>query len=342
MQQHKAHEVRVLRVYYPEVLNGGLMYYFIVNYRGGNGRGQKVWKDVRSILEAESVPYHAWRTRGRGHAARLATEIIRRYSSKDVHVNLIVLGGDGTVNEVINGISDFDRVWLGVIPTGSGNDFVRGLGLPTKPVPALMQILNCEKPTRVDLGWVKGDNQAPRMFGISAGIGLDAEVCKKALKSRQKRFLNKLGAGKLTYILLTIESLFTMKTRDGRVIYDGNLEDVLRVRKMIFLAGMNLRWEGGGVPMAPDADPFDGKISTCVAENIPKWKTFFELPILVMGKQKKLKGFTLKEGATLDIEMEEPVVLHVDGEYGGDVRRIHVEVLPGRLQLLMNGACCNC
>ena len=318
------------------------MYYFIVNYRGGNGRGQRVWKNIRKILEAENIPYHAWRTRGRGHAARLTVQIIRRFSSKDTHVNLIVLGGDGTVNEVINGISDFDRVWLGVIPTGSGNDFARGLGLPIRPVPALMQILNCESPTRIDLGWVKGDNHAPRMFCISSGVGLDAEVCKKAMKSKQKRFLNKIGFGKLTYILLTLESLFTMKTRNGRVIYDGNAEDVLLVRKMIFLSGMNLSWEGGGVPMAPDADPNDGKISTCVAENVPKWKTFFELPVLIRGKQEKLKGFTLRDGATIDIEMDEPVVLHIDGEYGGDVRRVHMETLPGRLQVLMGAPCCAC
>ena len=318
------------------------MYFFIVNYGGGSGRGRKTWRDIRGILEAEAVPYHAFRTRYPGHATRLTVEILRRYGSAEAPVSLVVVGGDGTVNEVLNGITDFEKVWLGVIPTGSGNDFVRGHGLPTKTVPALMRILNCEIPERVDLGVVAGDSNAPRIFGISAGIGLDAEVCKKALKSKQKKMLNGLGLGKLTYVLLTIESLFTMKTVDGRVTFDGDFEDVLRVNKLIFLAAMNTPWEGGGVPMFPGADAADGEISTCSAAGIPKWKTFFELPVLVAGKQRKLKGFTMRSGRTIDIEMDRPVVLHFDGEYGGDVRRIHIDTLPGKLQLMKGTACTAC
>ena len=86
--------------------------------------------------------------------------------------------------------------------------------------------------------------------------------------------------------------------------------------------------------MAPKASASDGRISTCVADSIPKWKTFLELPVLVIGKQKWLKGFTLRDGATIDIETDEPVVMHVDGEYGGMVKRIHMEALPGKLRLL--------
>ena len=318
------------------------MYFFIVNYGGGSGHGRKTWRNIRGILEAEAVPYHAFRTRYPGHATRLTVEILRRYGSAEAPVSLVVVGGDGTINEVLNGITDFEKVWLGVIPTGSGNDFVRGHGLPQKTVPALMRILNCEIPERVDLGVVAGDSNAPRIFGISAGIGLDAEVCKKALKSKQKKMLNGLGLGKLTYVLLTIESLFTMKTADGRVTFDGDFENVLRVNKLIFLAAMNTPWEGGGVPMFPWADAADGEISTCSAAGIPKWKTFFELPVLVAGKQKKLKGFTMRNGRTIDIEMDRPVVLHFDGEYGGDVRRIHIETLHGKLQLMKGTACTAC
>ena len=315
------------------------MFYFIVNYGGGSGHGKKTWKDVRGILDSEKVPFRAYRTKYPGHAMRIATEIVRRYSSKEIPASIVVVGGDGTVNEVLNGIMDFDRVWLGVIPTGSGNDFARGHGLPGKTVPALLHILNCDMPEKVDVGCVTGDSNAPRLFGISTGIGLDAEVCKKALQSGQKKLLNGLGLGKLTYLTLTLESLFTMKTNSGRIIFDGDLESVAHLRKLIFLSGMITRWEGGGVPMAPDADPRDGQLSCCLATNIPKWKSFFDLPFLVFGKQKKLKGFTLRDSRTIDIEMERPVVLHADGEYCGDVRRIHMEVLPRKLNLLKGGTC---
>ena len=283
------------------------MYYFIVNYGGGRGRGKKTLKNVTGILDAEMIPYHAWRTEYPGHATKLTTSIIKKYGKKEGPICIVVVGGDGTINEVLNGITDFEHVWLGVIPTGSGNDFVRGHGLPKKTVPALFQILNCELAERTDLGWVAGDSNAPRIFGISAGIGLDAEVCKKALKSKQKKLLNGLGVGKLTYLLLTVESLITMKTAGGRVIFDGDMENVLHMKRLIFLAGMNTPWEGGGVPMSPDASPVDGRLSTCVADGIAKWKTFFELPVLVAGKHKKLK-----------------------------------EILKGKLQLMKGGRDCAC
>ena len=318
------------------------MYFFIVNYGGGSGRGRRVWRDVRGILQAEAVPYRAFRTKYPGHATRLTIEILRRYGSPQAPVSLVVVGGDGTINEVLNGITDFEKVWLGVIPTGSGNDFVRGHGLLRKTVPALMSILNCEIPERVDVGVAAGDSNAPKLFGISAGIGLDAEVCKKAMESKQKKMLNGVGLRKLTYLLLTIESLFTMKTVDGRVIFDGDFGNVLRLKKLIYLAAMNTPWEGGGVPMSPTADPTDGQISICAAAGVPKWKSFFELPVLVAGKQKKLKDFTLRNARTIDIEMEHPVVLHLDGEYGGDVRRIHIDTLPGKLQLMKGNGCRSC
>jgi len=318
------------------------MFYFIVNTSGGRGRGKKAWRDVSGILKELETPHHAYKTKYPGHATKIATEILRRFGGTEEPIRLVVVGGDGTINEVLNGITDFEKVWLGVIPTGSGNDFVRGHKLPKKAVPALFQILTCEKPDRVDLGCVSADGGSPRLFGISSGIGMDAEVCRKVQKSMRKSILNKIGLGKLIYLQLTVESLFTMKTYGGRVIYDGDPESVLRVRQLIFLAGMNTRWEGGGVPMAPKAVVTDGKISTCVADNIPRWLTFLKLPILVIGKQKWLKGFTLRDGRTVDIEMEQPVVLHIDGEDGGDVRQIHMEALPGRLLLMKSGNSCAC
>ena len=318
------------------------MYYFIVNYQGGGTHGRAVWKTVRGLLKELDVPYRAWKTKGTGYAAKLTTELVKRYGTREDPVKLVVVGGDGTINDVLNGITDFDRAMVGVIPAGSGNDFVRGFRLPKKPVPALFGILNCDQPERVDLGRATADNGRARTFGISAGIGLDAEVCKAAHGSRQKQFLNRFGLGKLIYLLLTVEKLFTMKTTGGRVIFNGNMENVLWIHKLIFLAGMNARWEGGGVPMAPKAETDDGLLSSCVAAGIPRWMAFLKLPVLVMGKQKYLKGFTLRDSSTIDVEMEQPVTLHVDGEYGGEVRRVHLESLPGKLMLLRGGKCPCC
>ena len=132
---------------------------------------------------------------------------------------LAVVGGDGTANEVINGITHPEKVRFGLIPTGSGNDLARGLKLSGTPSENLARMLSCmqrgrEACTVIDLGEVAWDDcEKPRKFAISAGVGLDALVCKKALTSKLKVFLNKLHLGKLTYLLITVQSLFPCRRR---------------------------------------------------------------------------------------------------------------------------------
>ena len=196
----------------------------IVNNGAGTGKAFQVWNETQKLLRRYKVNYTAYATRYRGHATRLAEKISTMEGKAQVY--LIVVGGDGTINEVLNGIRDFDRVRLGVIPTGSGNDFSRNLKLPGTPEESLRQILVCirrdrqgKKLLRIDLGQVTWEGcKKPRIFGISAGVGLDALVCKKALDSRLKRVLNRLHLGKLTYLALTVQSLFTMETANGKVI----------------------------------------------------------------------------------------------------------------------------
>ena len=113
------------------------MYYFIVNERGGSGKALKTWKKVRKALDEKNVTYDVLTT----SLETTATILARNVSSLDGEINLVVVGGDGTVNEVLNGIGDFEKVRLGVIPTGSGNDFARGLGLPLPPLPRSFSLI---------------------------------------------------------------------------------------------------------------------------------------------------------------------------------------------------------
>ena len=101
--------------------------------------------------------------------------------------------------------------------------------------------------------------------------------------------LAQFGPGKLQwYLMLTVQTLFSMRTFQANVTTNGETESY---ENMIFAAAMNLRAEGGGVPMAPESVPDDGKISLSSASGIPKWKTFFLLPLLAMGKQGRIRGF---------------------------------------------------
>ena len=196
----------------------------IVNNGAGTGRAHRVWNETQCLLRGYKIKYEAHMTRYEGHAAKLAEQISRVKGEEPVY--LLVVGGDGTINEVLNGITDFDKVRFGVIPTGSGNDFGRNLKLPKIPKESLREICACirkdqrgEALYRIDLGQVSWEGcEKPRIFGISSGLGLDALVCKKALHSRLKQVLNRFHLGKLTYLALTVQSLFTMETANAKVV----------------------------------------------------------------------------------------------------------------------------
>lgn len=305
------------------------MYYFIVNEHGGGGKARKTWAKVQSILEKERITYKKLVTTAEEGASVLA----RNVSSLDGDLNLVVVGGDGTINEVLNGI-DFEKVRLGVIPTGSGNDFARGMKIPRNTKKAVDMVLKSGDGKSVDIGSVSFDDGSSRLFGISAGMGMDAIVCKKALSSKLKNFLNKLGLGKFIYIIYTVQTLFSMKTEDFKVSFDG--EPMQEIPRLIFIAFMNLETEGGGVKMYPGANAQNGKISVCIASDIPKFKAFGYLPRLVVGKQGKIKGFILRQCSQIAVSCPKPgVTLHFDGEYGGEQSNIVVRVLPGKLRMLV-------
>ena len=309
------------------------MLYFIVNETSRSGKTRQIWKDIQQSLIKADVSYEYMITQGRDHATKLASEISQR---PEDNICIVVIGGDGTMNEVINGIADFDKVRFGIIPTGSGNDFGGGLDLPKSPEENLQRIISSYKAGEdsyraVDIGLVRWGQNQKKLFGISSGIGLDAIVCKKALSSKLKNVLNKLGLGSLTYVLLTIITLFSMKTADFEISYDNNKSTL---KKTIFAAAMNLRAEGGGVPMAPDANPYDGKLSISSASGIPKWITFLCLPFLVAGKHTHIKGFNLVSCREASIHSNQKMTLHADGEYVADVTDLTFRVYPQKLRLM--------
>ena len=309
------------------------MLYFIVNETSRSGKTRQIWKDIQQSLIKADVSYEYMITQGRNHAIKLASEISQR---PEDNICIVVIGGDGTMNEVINGIADFDKVRFGIIPTGSGNDFGGGLDLPKSPEENLQRIISSYKAGEdsyraVDIGLVRWGQNQKKLFGISSGIGLDAIVCKKALSSKLKNVLNKLGLGSLTYVLLTIITLFSMKTADFEISYDNNKSTL---KKTIFAAAMNLRAEGGGVPMAPDANPYDGKLSISSASGIPKWITFLCLPFLVAGKHTHIKGFNLVSCREASIHSSQKMTVHADGEYVADVTDLTFGVYPQKLRLM--------
>ncbi len=282
------------------------MYHFIVNPNARSGLGKKVWKQLESILRQKNVEYQVHFTKYQRHSTR----IVREITQDDQEHNIVVLGGDGSVNEAVNGIHDFSKVTFGYIPIGSSNDFARGLGIPNDPVTALNNIINPTKMKAMDLGVLRY-NDKERKFANSTGIGFDAAICHESVVSKIKVFLNKIKLGKLTYVIIALRRLFLDKTCQISVIVDGERSTF---ENAYFAAIMNNLYEGGGFMMCPKAKQDDGLLDVIVVSNIPKLKIFFLLSTAFKGKHVRFKGVNVFQGKHIVIETERPLPIQTDGE----------------------------
>lgn len=309
----------------------------IVNKKSRGGRGAEIFREIEAELKNRGVRYDARETLRTGDGIRLAATICKStFTGRDEAVlNLIVIGGDGTINEVVNGITDISRVRLGVIPTGSGNDFAREIGLSGTPVERIRAILSDLEEGRIsrvlDMGQVHYGKGKTRKYCCSCGLGMDAMSCKLVERSRLKKVLNALHIGSAIYVLETVKALFTMQTAQATVSYNGKEETY---DKMIFTSPMNFKAEGGGVRMCPQADPCDGLLSVCLVNDVPKWKTFFLLIRLAMAKHEKLRCFHFMNTSHYEVRLNVPMCLHTDGEYIGDYSRLSFECLPAALHMI--------
>ncbi len=308
------------------------MYYFIVNETSGSGRGAHVWKSVKQRLDQEGITYEYAITKRGGHGRELAAD----YSSReDADIRLVVLGGDGTINEVLNGITDYRKVRFGVIPVGSANDFVTGAALEQDPQKALDRILAGKGDKHFDLGEAILPDGNRRVFGISAGIGMDAIVCKKALTSPLKKALNKIGMGQLTYVLLTLATLLDMERVPFSITMETKTGTVHKeIPGVIFLAAMNVPIEGGGVAMAPHASWHDGYLTACSAFGFNRLNGIGALLKILSKKHEHAKGFLVEDFTTMHITSKKPMVVHTDGEYAGDHMEVTFRVMPKVLRML--------
>ncbi|MBQ1547709.1 MAG: diacylglycerol kinase family lipid kinase [Lachnospiraceae bacterium] len=310
--------------------------HIIVNPTSRTGKTKEIWESIERELKAKEIPFVLHKTERRGHATEFAREISEEAAKEGKDKTIFLIGGDGTANEVVNGITDFKYVRFGYVPTGSGNDLGRGLGIKREPREQMMHLLSSTDELKMDLGEVIVSNGTHRKFTISSGIGLDATVCKQALTSKLKSFLNFFGLGSATYGILTVYDLFSMKVATGIVSYerDGKHKEI-NEKKMIVTVAMNHPWEGGGVPMCPKASASDGLLSMLSISNIPRLKTFLTFPKLVSGKHEGVKGFKVFKSEVTTVRLDTPMVIHADGEYIGTENEVTFKVLPRLLRVII-------
>lgn len=306
------------------------MYHIIVNPASRSGKGLKIWKQcVEPELKKQQLPYRAYFSQKAGDVAVLANEITSDMGAEKLY--LIVLGGDGTVNEALQGIVFSENLVMGYIPTGSSNDLARDLKIPKEPLKALDKILLHGKPVPMDIGLVTFPH-GRRYFAVSCGIGFDAAVCEEALHSKMKTVLNKIGLGKLTYLGIALKQLIASKSNSCEITLDG--KEPIRLPNLLFLASMIHRYEGGGFKFCPQADYRDGLLDICTVGKIPKLLILFALPTAFFGKHYMFRGIYHYRAQKVTVRTSLPLCLHTDGEVASHTEVITVECQKQKLMFI--------
>lgn len=283
------------------------MYLFIVNPNSRSGLGKQVWNDVELILKDKNIEYKVYFTKYQHHA----TQIAEALTSDGEEHTLVVLGGDGTIGEVLTGICFPNKITLGYIPIGSGNDFARGLGITKDSPKALDIILHSSRRKEIDVGVLKYDNKV-RRFGVSAGFGYDAAICHEICVSKVKKFFNKLKLGKLAYVSLSIHCLYRCIPKPMTIVLDGDRK--VSFKKVYFATAMNLPYEGGGCKFCPKASAEDGFLDLIVVADVAKIHALLIIPTVFFGMHTLSSGVHIYRCKKAELYSEIPLPVHSDGE----------------------------
>jgi diacylglycerol kinase (ATP) len=293
---------------------------FVVNPRAARGKGAAVWHAIQSELNGRGIRYEHLETKCHGDATPLA---------RDARGGTVVsVGGDGTINEVLNGIIGNGRP-LGVIPAGSGNDFIKSVGIPFSPPEALDALLSGRR-LKVDAGVTyiaSGQGELKRYFCNGVGIGFDAEV---AARTREVTRFQGIGV----YILAVLKTLGSYNAPEFRLEVDGIRHDG---RKLLIAIG-NGPCAGGGFYLTPRARVTDGVLDICAIDAMGTLSILGLMPRVMKGKHLALRPVRYLQGRTIRVGGDRPFSVHADGEMAGlGIDAIRIEVVPGAVELVGGG-----
>ncbi len=268
------------------------MYDIIINPLGGKGKSLKALTVAEKMLKAAGAEYAVHNTEYAGHATELARELSGKPDAK-----ILVFGGDGSFNEVLNGITDFDNVTLGIVPCGTGNDFVRASGHPKKVKDAIELIL------KGNTGYIDYIDVGSRRCLNVAGAGMDVDVLLRYAEMKGFR-------GKLKYYAALFDTLIHVKWHKLRLTIDGKTMD-----KSVFMIGVgNGTCIGGGMPICPDAKVDDGLLSVVIVNEMKKSRIPIELPGFLSGKHVKKDYTEVYSAKEVTVEVLDDGKIELDGE----------------------------
>ncbi|HCU56033.1 MAG TPA: hypothetical protein DIC18_01710 [Clostridiales bacterium] len=291
------------------------MYHIIYNPSSGQKKTKKAAEEVMLALKqaGHNAVFHP--TEWKGHC----TEIVREINASPEPQKVLIIGGDGTFSEALNGVTNFESITFGLIPCGTGNDFAKKLSLPKKPKKAVARILKgaVNRIDYLDLG-------SRRCLNV-CGLGMDVDVLVKYASMKHFR-------GKIKYYLSLFYVLTHFKPHRVRYTVNGveNEQDV-------FMVGVcNGSYIGGGMAIAPGSNVKDGVLDLVVIDNIKRSKLLFRLIAFLRGKIDKqpcTHTFRSTE-AQVEVLNEGTGKIQVDGEVI-DTARIDAKIVPNGLKMFL-------
>ncbi len=296
----------------------------IVNPAAGAGKSARKWPHIMARLRSIGLRFDYAITEAPGHARELAKDAVAKGYGLVVSV-----GGDGTINEVANGLYDTGNiadVRLGIIGTGTGGDYLRTIGIPKAYLEAC-QRLKEPRTVTVDVGvieYLSDGETIRRLFVNFAGMGFDAEIVRTTtLKYKALKATVAYLAGLLSSLLFYKNKAVTINV-DGEVIQE----------KVCTVLVSNGKYGGGGMFAVPEADLSDGLLDVLIIGDLSKPDLLWSLPRVYRGTHLTHPKVTLKKAREIEIKSDDSVFLQADGELlGGLPARFYV--LPSLLNVVL-------
>ena len=300
----------------------------IVNPQAGNGRTEKIWPNIESALEKSIGSFEVLQTTCRGDATDLSRRILKEDAAR-----LVAVGGDGHLNEVLNGFIENDlpvnaESRLSFVMTGTGCDFQRSLGISGKWQAAVAKLKDA-KVRKIDVGKVTytaaDKTQKIRYFDNIASFGLSGAVDHCLEHSRLRDYLG----GSPLFLWATIKTVFTHPNQGIRFRIDDGPEEEICSRLGLLANG---RYFGGAMHAAPEAELDDGLLDLLMLKEISVAKFLWHLPKIYKGTHLKIPEIFFQKVRKFTAESSEQVILDIDGESPGYLAATF-EVLPKILNL---------
>ena len=293
----------------------------IVNPAAGEGRAERLSPWLKQRLRFAGSGARLVETKAPGHARELAL-----HAADGGHDRVVAVGGDGTIQEVVNGLLEAgSSLSVGILAGGNGNDLARSLGLPHRAADAFAVALG-EGTTRIDVARAmrgEGSTATIRYFVAAGGVGFDAQVA-AAMAGRRRRWQR----GRLGYALSTLRELQRFRNRAVHLTLETPEGEREIDRRVLFVAFANGPYYGGGMLICPDAALADGLLDLCLVGDISRLEAVRQLPGLYRGRHVNHPAVEFVRATAALLEGERGTLAHLDGEpFGAVPLRIEVEHL---------------